>query len=65
MNVYRVRAHYRCHGFILLIHEHFDANSAAQAIKKGIQKFEAMDELPATDELMFISSFFVRKLDAT
>jgi hypothetical protein len=49
----------------LLIHEHFDANSAAQAIKKGIQKFEAMDELPATDELTFISAFFVRKIDAT
>ena len=63
MNKYRVRARFRCHGFVVSIFDHFDANTAAQAIKKGIEKFRNSNNMPATEELMFISAFFVGRTE--
>jgi len=63
MNTYRVRARFRCHGFTVSMFDHFEANTAAQAIKKGMEKFRNHTNMPATEELLFISAFFVRHCD--
>ncbi len=60
MNIYRVRARFKCRGFVVSLFDHFEATSAAHAIKKAIEKFSHKDEMPATEELTFISAFFVR-----
>lgn len=60
MNLYRVRARFKCHGFTVSTFAHLQASTAAQAIKKGIEKFRTNDNMPATEELTFISAFFVR-----
>jgi hypothetical protein len=59
MNRYRVRARFKAHGFTVSVFEHFSATTAAQAIKKGIEHFRNLDNMPATEELLFISAFFV------
>lgn len=59
MNRYRVRARFKCHGFSVSVFEHFTANTAAQAIKKGLAHFTTNSSMPATEELLFISAFFV------
>lgn len=60
MKVYRVRARFKCQGFTCSLFDYFDANNAAQAITKALKKFTDSKELPATDEMTFISAFFVR-----
>lgn len=63
MNVYRIRARFRCHGFSVSACEHVQAATGAQAIKKGLEKIRGMDNMPATEELVFISAFFVRAIE--
>ena len=63
MNLYRIRARFKCRGFVCSTYEHVQANDAAQAVKKGLARVIDNEDLPAVEQLTFISAFLVRKME--